>query len=196
MRQVTAVIVFLSVAAVSLSAFLIWFEFVDPDSSVISEDVENSDEFPVVIDIESLPCKDGDFLMSENSCTKEVKWNLSADVMPVPPAGSKDIPDSNHKSKLKITFLDNFVLLKGEMKGLIPDKIYTVFISNGYTPFTSWGGKYPGVEPFDFKTNSVGDGVWEMQVKPVSESTEMSVWVDDVRITLLISDNFAIIPNT
>ncbi|MHA7647394.1 hypothetical protein [Nitrosopumilus sp. S4] len=189
---IPVIVIFATVISLSPNTE-IKFEGIDKsENSIIhTESIDKSDS-ELIIEIQSISCKNDGEHMSEIPCTKEVKWYLSGAVMPVPPAGSKDIPNSDQKSKLKVSLANNLVILHGEMSGLEPDKTYTVFVSNGYTPFTSWGGKYPNVEPFDVKTNSDGEVIWEKQVKPVPNHTEMSVWFDDVRITLLISDNFSI----
>ena len=73
---------------------------------------------------------------------EEVPWNLSADVMPVPPYGSRDIPGSDSASKLIVNQPNGNVevAVTGAMKGLNPNTTYTVFLSKGYTPyvFTGW----------------------------------------------------------
>lgn len=68
-----------------------------------------------------------------------VAWNLSADVMPVPPYGSLDIPGSDVASKLIVNQPNGNteVTLTGVMNGLTPNTTYTVYVSKGYTPFVS-----------------------------------------------------------
>lgn len=71
-----------------------------------------------------------------------VPWNLSADVMPVPPYGSKDISGSDTASKLQVNQPNGQVeaAITGVMKGLDPNSEYTVYLSNGYQPYvyTGW----------------------------------------------------------
>lgn len=71
-----------------------------------------------------------------------VPWNLSADVMPAPPYGSFDIPGSDTASKLNVNQPNGNteVTITGIMNGLAADTEYTVYLSNGYTPYTSTGG--------------------------------------------------------
>ena len=69
----------------------------------------------------------------------KVAWHLSADVMPVPPYGSVDIPGSDVASKLIVNQPNGKtqVAMTGVMNGLNPNTEYTVFISNGYTPYVN-----------------------------------------------------------
>jgi len=62
-------------------------------------------------------------------------WHLSADVMPVPPYGSLDIPGSDTASKLIVNQPNGKVqaMVTGVMNGLNPDTTYTVYLSNPYT---------------------------------------------------------------
>ena len=73
---------------------------------------------------------------------EEVAWNLSGDVMPIPPYSYYDIPVSDTASKLIINQPNGNVevVVTGVMKGLDPYTTYTVILSNGYTPyeFTGW----------------------------------------------------------
>jgi len=73
---------------------------------------------------------------------QEVAWFLSADVMPVPPYGSMDIPGSDESCKLIMNQPNGAVevALTGVMKGLNPNTQYTVYLSKAYTPyvFTGW----------------------------------------------------------
>lgn len=78
---------------------------------------------------------------AKNSPSAEkVAWNLSADVIPVPPYGSRDIPGSDTASKLIVNQPNGNteVTMTGVMNGLNPDTIYTVYLSNGYTAYTGW----------------------------------------------------------
>ena len=70
---------------------------------------------------------------------QKVAWNLSAAVMPVPPYGSLDIPGSDIASKLIVNRPNGAVktTITGAMNGLHPNTTYTVYLSNGYTPYTS-----------------------------------------------------------
>jgi hypothetical protein len=70
---------------------------------------------------------------------EEVAWNLSGDVMPVPPDGTYgkvDIPGSDTASKLIINQPNGNVevAVTGVMNSLTPKTTYTVCLSNGYTP--------------------------------------------------------------
>ncbi len=69
---------------------------------------------------------------------QEVDWNLSADVMPVPKYGSKDIPGSDTVSKLIVNQPNGKVevAITGVMNGLDPNTTYTVYLSNGYTKYS------------------------------------------------------------
>ena len=70
-----------------------------------------------------------------------VPWNLSADVMLVPPYGSMDIPGSDTASKLILNQPNGEVevVLTGAMNGLNPNMVYTVYLSRGYTlTFERW----------------------------------------------------------
>lgn len=75
-------------------------------------------------------------------------WYLSADVMPVPPYGSGDIPDSDTLSKLIVNQPNGNVevAVTGAMNKLDPLTEYTVYLSKPYEPyeFTGWnvGGTY------------------------------------------------------
>lgn len=86
---------------------------------------------------------------------EKVDWNLSGAVMPVPPYGSIDIPSSDTKSKLTVNQprCDTKTKINGEMKGLNPSTIYTVYLSNGYIPYkdTGWnvGGSWISVHEFE-----------------------------------------------
>jgi len=68
---------------------------------------------------------------------EEVAWNLSADVMPVPKYGSRDIPGSDTASKLIVNQPNGAVevTMTGVMNGLNPNTTYTVYLSKGYTPY-------------------------------------------------------------
>lgn len=68
---------------------------------------------------------------------QKVPWNLSADVMPVPPYGSMDIPGSDTASKLIVNQPNGNVevTVTGVMNGLNPNTVYTVYLSNEYEPY-------------------------------------------------------------
>jgi len=68
---------------------------------------------------------------------QKVAWNLSGDVMPAPPYGSRDIPGSDIASKLIVNQPNGntAVAITGAMNGLNPNTTYTVFLSKGYTPY-------------------------------------------------------------
>jgi len=65
-------------------------------------------------------------------------WNLSGEVMPVPPYGSRDIPGSDEASKLIVNQPkgDELVTIYGVMNGLHPYTTYTVYLSRGYDKYT------------------------------------------------------------
>jgi len=66
---------------------------------------------------------------------EKVLWNLSAEVMKVPPYGSRDIPGSDDASKLIVNRPNGEVevTITGAMNGLHPCTTYTVYLSHGYT---------------------------------------------------------------
>ena len=68
---------------------------------------------------------------------QEVAWNLSGEVMPVPPYGSRDIPGSDDACKLILNQPNGAVevALTGVMKQLNPNTEYTVYLSKAYTPY-------------------------------------------------------------
>lgn len=78
---------------------------------------------------------------------QQVPWNLSAAVMPVPPYGSVDIPGSDTASKLIVNQPNGNteVAITGVMRGLDPLTTYTVFLSNGYTPYVETGWNVTGL---------------------------------------------------
>ena len=73
-------------------------------------------------------------------------WHLSADVMPVPPYGSMDIPGSDTASKLIVNQPNGNteVTITGVMNGLNPNTTYTVILSNEYTPYVYTGWNVDG----------------------------------------------------
>lgn len=85
---------------------------------------------------------------------QKVDWNLSADVMPVPPYGSGDIEGSDTASKLIVNQPNGKVdaNITGVMKGLNPDTTYTVYLSKGYIPYeyTGWNVIGDWVLEFDY----------------------------------------------
>ena len=66
---------------------------------------------------------------------QEVPWNLSSDVMPVPPWGLSDIDGSDTASKLIVNQPNGNteVVITGAMNGLNPNTVYTVYPSNGWS---------------------------------------------------------------
>lgn len=82
----------------------------------------------------------------EGAGAQVVNWNLSADVMPVPPYGSGDIAGSDTASKLIVNQPNGntVVTLTGVMKGLNPNTTYTVYLSKGYTPYLETGWDVSG----------------------------------------------------
>lgn len=77
---------------------------------------------------------------------EKVPWHLSADVMPVPPYGSRDIPGSDTASKLIVNQPNGNVevVVTGVMNGLNPNTPYTVFLSNSYEPYVDTGWNVEG----------------------------------------------------
>jgi len=77
---------------------------------------------------------------------QKVPWNLSADVMPVPPYGSRDIPGSDIASKLIVNQPNGNteVTITGVMNGLNPDTTYTVYLSKAYDPYVLTGWNIEG----------------------------------------------------
>ncbi|MEN8251628.1 MAG: hypothetical protein ABFS32_22085 [Bacteroidota bacterium] len=69
-----------------------------------------------------------------------IDWNLSGDVMPVPPWGLSDIPGSNTASKLIVNQPNGNVevAVTGVMQGLEPYTTYTVFPSNAWSASEKW----------------------------------------------------------
>ncbi len=76
----------------------------------------------------------------------KVPWNLSADVMPVPPYGSLDIPGSDTASKLIVNQPNGNteVTITGAMNGLNPNLTYKVFLSKGWSPYVETGWNVEG----------------------------------------------------
>jgi hypothetical protein len=67
-------------------------------------------------------------------------WHLSADVMPVPPYGSYDIPGSDTASKLIVNQPNGNVevAVTGVMNGLEPNTEYTVYPSDAWPTYEKW----------------------------------------------------------
>jgi hypothetical protein len=85
---------------------------------------------------------------------EKVPWNLSGAVMPVPPFGpygTGDIPGSDAASKLIVNRPNGntWLTLTGIMRGLAPRTTYTVYISNGYTPYVYTGWNVSGSYTID-----------------------------------------------
>ncbi len=85
---------------------------------------------------------------------EKVPWNLSGAVMPVPPFGlygTGDIPGSDTASKLIVNRPNGntWLTLTGIMRGLAPRTTYTVYISNGYTPYVQTGWDVSGSYTID-----------------------------------------------
>jgi len=75
-----------------------------------------------------------------------VPWNLSADVMPAPPYGTKDEPGSDTASKLIVNQPNGAVevTITGAMNGLTPVTTYNVRLENGYKPYVDTGWNITG----------------------------------------------------
>ncbi|GAI99267.1 unnamed protein product, partial [marine sediment metagenome] len=113
---------------------------------------------------------------------QKVNWNLSAAVMPVPPYGSRDITGSDTASKLIVNQPNGntVVTITGAMNGLNPNTTYTVYLSKGYAPMTSWSGLFTSTVPtFTFTTNDSGSGSWHLNLRddnfPLSGTYTLSV---------------------
>jgi len=72
---------------------------------------------------------------------EKIPWYLSGDVMPVPPWGLSDIPDSDTASKLIVNQSNGNVevAITGVMNGLNPNSTYQVFPSNAWSTSEKWG---------------------------------------------------------
>ncbi len=72
---------------------------------------------------------------NNRAMAEKVEWFQSAEVMKVPPYGSRDIPGSDDASKLIINQPNGNVevVINGVMNGLNPSTVYTVYLSNGYS---------------------------------------------------------------
>jgi len=94
---------------------------------------------------------------------EKVPWNLSAEVMKVPPYGSRDIPGSDEASKLIVNQPNGNVevVMTGVMKGLHPNTVYTVYLSRGYAlTFERWSLAGDWKLEFDFKGNPYRHDMW------------------------------------
>lgn len=113
----------------------------------------------------------------------KVPWNLSADVMPVPPYGSRDIPGSDTVSKLIVNQPNGAteVTITGAMNGLNPDTTYTVYLSKSYTPyvFTGWNVKGTYILRFVYGGNWDHDIVIDVQSDGTFSGTGGYPAVDD-----------------
>jgi hypothetical protein len=95
----------------------------------------------------------------------KVPWNLSANVMPVPPDGlygTQDIQGSDTASKLIVNqpMGTTQVAITGAMNGLAPNTTYTVYLSNGYTPYhdTGWNVKGNWILSFEYQGGHYAHG--------------------------------------
>ena len=134
--------------------------------------------------------------------TFNVKWNLTGIVMPDPPYGLGDIPDSDSLSELIVHQLEREgeVKIICDMKGLRPNARYRLFIANAYTPYSTWPGRFSDtIPPLSFWTNNEGSGTREFNLHtldfPTSGVHSLSVWLNelDSNRTCLISNNFEVI---
>lgn len=77
---------------------------------------------------------------TNKASAQTIDWNLSAEVMPVPPYGSRDIPDSDTLSKIIVNQPNGNTqaAITGVMKGLKPNTTYTVYLSKEYTPYSEF----------------------------------------------------------
>lgn len=85
-------------------------------------------------------------LAGVNNGAKKYNWNLSGNVMPVPPYGSMDIPGSDTSSKLIVNEPNGKVKanVTGVMNGLTPNTTYTVYLSNTYEKYVETGWNVTG----------------------------------------------------
>jgi len=85
-------------------------------------------------------------LAGVNNGAKKYNWNLSGNVMPVPPYGSMDIPGSDTSSKLIVNEPNGKVKanVTGVMNGLTPNTTYTVYLSNTYEKYVETGWNITG----------------------------------------------------
>jgi len=130
---------------------------------------------------------------------EKVPWNLSADVMPVPPYGSRDILGSDTASKLIVNQPNGAVevTITGVMNGLHPDTTYTIYLSKEYIDNTGWPGLFNYYPTFTFVTDADGSESWHINLRdsdfPLKTGTvtyTLSVWINEAGKTMLISENF------
>jgi len=131
-----------------------------------------------------------------------VEWNLSGEVMPVPPYGSEDISGSESSSKLTIKQLDetNKVVLIGEMNGLLPEDNFRVFLHEPYVPHTHMPSRFQdnNKSPITIVTDKNGSRRWEIHLDiddfPQRGVHSLSVWINKLNPnrTILISNNFEV----
>ncbi len=130
-----------------------------------------------------------------------IGWNLSADVMPVPPYGSRDIPGSDTASKLIVNQPNGNTeaAITGVMKDLNANTEYTVYLSKGYAPydFTGWSVagtfgvnvRYLGVDYPEtlILTQNSGGGITGVSLDTVPPASYFSVIggsVDGTTVTI------------
>ncbi len=123
----------------------------------------------------------------------DVKWNLSGDILSVPPLGpfgTEDRVGSNKASRLHISQRGKTIVLTGRMRKLKPSYTYAVYLGKPFVPFSiGETGPNPviGAEgaPYrTFTTNGRGNGDWDRTVA-VNELTRYRI-VD--RFTVLVND--------
>jgi len=134
--------------------------------------------------------------------TFNIEWRLSGAVMPVPPYGLGDIPNSDTESELIVHQLeeDGNVKIICDMGGLLPTSRSRVFIVNPYAPYSGWPGRFSDdVPPISFTSDSEGCGRREFNLRssdfPNPGVHTLSVWLNelDPNRTVLISDNFEVV---
>jgi len=133
---------------------------------------------------------------------EKVEWNLSGDVMPVPPYGSRDIIGSDTASKLIVNQPNGNteVTITGAMNGLNPNTTYFVILSKGYILNTTFPGEFTSTVPrFTITTDEYGAGSWHINLRDEiftgPGSYTLSVWINGSGKTILISDNFIVAVN-
>jgi len=134
--------------------------------------------------------------------TFSVEWNLSGDVMLVPPDGpygTRDIPNSDSESDLIVNQLvEGIVKIICDMRGLRPKFRYRLAVCKEYTPHSKiWPGNFYNISPEPFDTDSEGCGVMEFNLRsnnfPNPGVHTLSMWLNlHPGNTLLISDNFKV----
>jgi len=102
---------------------------------------------------------------------EKVLWNLSAEVTKVPPYGSRDIPGSDDASKLIVNQPNGAVevVITGDMGGLNPNTVYTVYLSKEYKQeYQRWSLIGDWVLEFDLNTKKY---IHDMSITEETDTT-------------------------